>query len=137
MALLGDEGPLLADATMTGTVNPDGTVGPVGGIPLKVSGVAEAGFTRFGIPLGQRHDVDPCTGEVVDVVELGKSLLTRGDDTEAPEFPCGDRSLCCRNTEKCGLAARRDSQKLVDQVERLRGQRGLRQVERAVGRASP
>ena len=93
LALLGDDGTLLPDATMTGTVNPDGTVGPVGGIPLKVAGVAEAGFTRFGIPLGQRHDVDPCTGEVVDVVELGKSLGVEvreiGDVREAFAFLAG------------------------------------------------
>ncbi len=93
LALLGNQGPLLADATMTGTVNPDGTVGPVGGIPLKVSGVAEAGFTRFGIPLGQRPDLDPCTGEVVDVVELGKSLGVEvqeiGDVREAFAFLAG------------------------------------------------
>jgi predicted S18 family serine protease len=33
LALLVDHGPLRADTTMTGTINPDGTVGPVGGIP--------------------------------------------------------------------------------------------------------
>ena len=48
LALLGDFGALRTDTTMTGTINPDGTVGPVGGIPLKVAGVAEAGFARFG-----------------------------------------------------------------------------------------
>ena len=30
--------------TMTGTINPDGTVGPVGGIPEKIAGLAEQGF---------------------------------------------------------------------------------------------
>jgi hypothetical protein len=93
LALLGNEGPLLTDATMTGTVNPDGTVGPVGGIPLKVAGVPEAGFTRFGIPLGQRQDVDPCTGEIVDVIELGKSLGVEvreiGDVRQAFAFLAG------------------------------------------------
>lgn len=93
LALLGDTGALLPDATMTGTINPDGTVGPVGGIPLKVAGVADAGFTRFGIPLGQREDVNPCTGEVVDVVELGRGLGVEvreiGDVREAFAFLSG------------------------------------------------
>jgi len=38
-AMLGDK--LRDDAAMTGTINPDGTVGPVGGIPHKVAGAAK------------------------------------------------------------------------------------------------
>ncbi|MEX2433526.1 MAG: S16 family serine protease [Acidimicrobiia bacterium] len=56
--------------TMTGTINPDGTVGPVGGIPYKVDGVVEAKKTRMLIPIGQRNSPDD-TGAPVDVVDLG------------------------------------------------------------------
>ena len=38
---IGDQ--INADVTMTGTINPDGTIGPVGGIPFKIEGAAEAG----------------------------------------------------------------------------------------------
>jgi hypothetical protein len=58
------------DITMTGTINPDGTVGPVGGIPYKVDGVVEAKKARMLIPAGQRNSADN-TGDLVDVVDLG------------------------------------------------------------------
>ncbi|ERN40133.1 archaeal serine protease [Rubidibacter lacunae KORDI 51-2] len=48
---LGDK--VRADTTMTGTINPDGTIGPVGGIPLKLQGASEAGKRRIAIPAGQ------------------------------------------------------------------------------------
>lgn len=41
------------DALMTGTINPDGTVGPVGGIAQKAAAAAQAGVTRFLFPAGQ------------------------------------------------------------------------------------
>jgi len=92
IALLGGEDGPRADTTMT--INPDGTIGPVGGIPLKVRGVAEAGYTRFGIPLGQRADVDPCTGETIDVITLGESLGVEvhelGDIRAAHAFLAGE-----------------------------------------------
>ena len=61
-----------ADVTMTGTVNPDGTVGPVGGIPEKVLGAAEEGIETVLIPVGQRNSISKATGELVDVVDLGR-----------------------------------------------------------------
>lgn len=56
--------------TMTGTVNPDGTVGPVGGIPHKFTGAIAAGKTRLGYPIGQRYDLDMNTHKRVDLVAL-------------------------------------------------------------------
>lgn len=41
------------DVLMTGTINPDGTVGPVGGIPEKAAAAAQIGMTRFLYPAGQ------------------------------------------------------------------------------------
>ncbi len=70
-ALLGDK--LRDDAAMTGTINPDGTVGPVGGIPHKVAGAAEHGAKLVLIPAGQRYDFDTNQQKMVDVVEVGRS----------------------------------------------------------------
>ncbi len=44
---------LREDVAITGSVNPDGTIGQVGGILEKAQAVAEAGFTTFLIPDGQ------------------------------------------------------------------------------------
>ena len=71
-AILGDEIP--ADAAMTGGINPDGSIGPVGGIPQKIGGAAQEGMSLVLIPAVQRFDVDLNTGEPVDLVELGTSL---------------------------------------------------------------
>lgn len=74
------------DATMTGTINATGTVGPVGGIPEKVVGAAEAGFEKVLIPLGQRNSVN-ADGEMVDVVRegerVGVEVIEVGDVYEA------------------------------------------------------
>ncbi len=63
--------PIRVDATMTGTINPTGTVGTVGGIPEKIQGVIDAGtITTVLIPSGQRNTPD-ASGALVDVVRLG------------------------------------------------------------------
>lgn len=59
--------PVKPDVTMTGTVNPDGSVGPVGGIPHKLEGAAAAGKKAFGYPVGQRYSVDFAQGRLVDL----------------------------------------------------------------------
>ena len=63
-----------ADATMTGTINPDGTIGPVGGIPHKMQGAARIGKKLVLVPIGQRYDMDLNTKQMVDVVAEGASL---------------------------------------------------------------
>lgn len=70
-ALLGH--PVRNDAAMTGTINPDGTIGPVGGIPHKVEGAAAENKKLVLIPAGQRRSLDLNTNQPVDVVELGRS----------------------------------------------------------------
>jgi uncharacterized protein len=67
--LRGDK--LASDITMTGTINPDGTVGPVGGIPYKVDGVVAAHKTRMLIPTGERNSADD-SGKLVDVVAIAQ-----------------------------------------------------------------
>ncbi len=44
------------DAAMTGTINPDGTIGPVGGIRFKIEGAAEKGMKLVLIPAGIRSE---------------------------------------------------------------------------------
>ncbi|PIE20132.1 MAG: hypothetical protein CSA66_01300 [Proteobacteria bacterium] len=61
------DAPARPEASMTGTINPDGTIGPVGGIPQKLEGAIAAGKTALGYPMGQRRADDLATGEVVDL----------------------------------------------------------------------
>jgi hypothetical protein len=70
--LLGDE--VKEEASMTGTINPDGTIGPVGGIPQKIEGAVEAGKKLVLVPVGQRYSFDIAKQEWVDVVEHGRRL---------------------------------------------------------------
>ncbi|HEX5166731.1 MAG TPA: S16 family serine protease, partial [Thermomicrobiales bacterium] len=67
---LGDE--IDPTVTMTGTINPDGTIGPVGGIPHKIEGAAAAGKTTVLVPGGQRYDYDYALGQSVDLVQVGQ-----------------------------------------------------------------
>ena len=52
--LLHPEAPWTLDPTVagTGTINPDGTIGPVGGVPAKAEGAKAAGITTFLYPAG-------------------------------------------------------------------------------------
>ncbi|MBN2722526.1 MAG: hypothetical protein JXR95_00475 [Deltaproteobacteria bacterium] len=62
--------PVLDNVTMTGTVNPDGSVGPVGGIPNKFIAAIKDGKTILGYPVGQRFNADLKTGKIVDLQQL-------------------------------------------------------------------
>ncbi len=70
-SLLGDQ--VDPSVTMTGTINPDGTIGPVGGIPHKIEAAAAAGKTTVLVPSGQRFDVDRNAGQSVDLVQVGNA----------------------------------------------------------------
>ncbi|MFZ3059810.1 MAG: S16 family serine protease [Candidatus Methanoperedens sp.] len=79
---------LKPDVVMTGMINPDESIGPVGGIPYKLEAAAASNATLFLIPQGQssvtiKKTVTTSKGaliipeekeETVDVVELGKKL---------------------------------------------------------------
>lgn len=62
------------DAAMTGTINPDGAIGAVGGIAHKLAGAAEAGKKLVLIPAGVRRQLDQNQGELVDLIERGAEL---------------------------------------------------------------
>ncbi len=58
--------------TITGIVNPDGTLGPVGGLPDKLAIAIARGKTKNGFPAGMRMAHSDATGEAVDLVELAR-----------------------------------------------------------------
>jgi uncharacterized protein len=59
-------------ATMTGAINPTGTIGVVGGIPEKIQGAIDGKkIKKVLIPAGQRNTPDE-KGKTVDVVDLGE-----------------------------------------------------------------
>jgi hypothetical protein len=61
------------DAAMTGTINPDGSIGPVGGIAHKIDGAVAEGMKLLLIPAGIRFDKNSDTGEMIDLLEYGES----------------------------------------------------------------
>jgi uncharacterized protein len=73
LAALRDEN-LKPNVTMTGTINPDGTIGPVGGIPHKIEGAAQAGKKIVLVPSGQRFDRELRQNQMVDLVDYGRRL---------------------------------------------------------------
>jgi predicted S18 family serine protease len=82
------------DTTMTGTINPDGSAGPVGGIVQKMDGAAKTGIKRFGFPMGARNHQDLRTGRTVDLFDAGKEfgleVAEIHDVFEAYRFLTGD-----------------------------------------------
>lgn len=82
------------EATMTGTINPDGTIGPVGGIPHKLKGVSKS-KKRFGYPVGQRMSTDYNTRKNVDIDKLARrydmEAVEIRDIYEAYEFLTGEK----------------------------------------------
>ena len=105
-AMRGDK--LLEKTAMTGTIQPDGSVGPVGGIPEKVKGASEGKYERVGIPIGMRNSKSSASGEQVDVVSLGKELGVEVTELanvyEAYEFMTGKTlpALASGGTAKLG-----------------------------------
>ena len=57
--------------TITGTITPDGAIGPVAGVPEAITAAGLAHDTRVLIPVGERSSPDQ-SGKVVDVVSEGR-----------------------------------------------------------------
>ena len=64
------------DITATGSVNPDGTIGPVTGIPENVAAAVRARKARVLIPTGERVSMD-ASGKKIDVVAAGPRVGIR------------------------------------------------------------
>ena len=73
---------ILPHVTMTGTINPDGSIGPVGGIYYKIIGAKRVGKTTVLIPVGKTHE-KPCGSAVP------KSLVERGAQLGVRVIPVG------------------------------------------------
>ncbi len=82
---------ILGNASMTGMVEPDLSLGPVGGIPEKLEAMAREGKRVFVIPYGQAVTVDPATGRTVNVTALGLSMGVRV--VEVPDIASAYRIL--------------------------------------------
>jgi uncharacterized protein len=63
----------LDTVAMTGTVNADLTIGPVGGLPEKVDAAIDAGKKTIGVPVGQTTAISNRTRQPVNLIEHAKS----------------------------------------------------------------
>lgn len=72
IALLRGKQPL-PNASMTGALNPDGSIGPVADALVRLRAAASAGVKRFGFPAGSRQQLD-ASGAVVDLLTEGQRL---------------------------------------------------------------
>ena len=76
--------PIKPDRVMTGSVNPDGTIGPVGGIGAKLEAASRIQLTHpdgtthvikyVGIPVGQRLEFRKDENRFVDLIERAREL---------------------------------------------------------------
>ena len=65
---------IAANKTMTGTLNPDGSIGHVSGVAAKIRAAAEAGYTEILIPSVTGDVPDSTTNTTVDPTVLGESV---------------------------------------------------------------
>ena len=63
------------DVLMTGTIDADGSVGPVGGVPEKAQAAAQAGIKRFLFPSGEEQTKLSSTGATIDLPDYCSSQL--------------------------------------------------------------
>ncbi|MFO7967684.1 MAG: S16 family serine protease [Archaeoglobaceae archaeon] len=74
------------DVFMTGMIYPDGSIGPVGGIPSKVRAASERGVSTFLIPQGQRTVVV----EEIVTEERGPFIYRTTETKEVDVLDLGD-----------------------------------------------
>ncbi len=83
---------IIPNTTIIGSINPDGSAGPVTSLLPRLRAAAAAGIKRFGLPLGGRHQTE--SGEVTDLVAEGKKLGVEvkelGNFDEAYSFLTGE-----------------------------------------------
>lgn len=70
-AMLGQQ--MRPGVSMTGTINPDGSIGPVSGIYHKLAGARARGLKKILIPAGLRRE-EQKDGSVKDLVQRGQEL---------------------------------------------------------------
>lgn len=88
--------PVDGDATLTGTIYPDGSIGEVTGIPDKMRAARDAGLTTFAYPAGVTSSLDTATGRQRDVAayadELGLNAVAVSSVAQALPLFIGDTS---------------------------------------------
>ena len=65
--------PIRGDVTMTGTISPDGSIGPIGGVGLKLRAAAEQGYRTVLLPIPNMLVRDE-NGVERSAVDVGKDL---------------------------------------------------------------
>jgi len=141
-ALRGDA--VRPDATITGTINPDGSIGPVDGIVQKFDAAITAGKRRLGYPAGLRYTKDLITGKKVDLelfaTERGAKAEELPDIQAAYELMTG-RSLPLRSPlDPEDMALGEDTRQLLTlkaEVWRVQSQDLFKSWEEAHPDASP
>ncbi|BDR93533.1 S16 family serine protease [Vulcanisaeta souniana] len=58
---------------MTGMILPDGSIGPVGGLPSKIAAAAQEGYKVILIPYGQQI-YQTSSGQIINLVNYGRSM---------------------------------------------------------------
>jgi len=71
---------LAPDITMTGAIDPDGSIAPANGIVEKIAAAAAAHTTRLLVPVGD-HEVENAAGRPVDVVPAAQKQGVRVAET--------------------------------------------------------
>ena len=66
--------PLKPGVTMTGTISPDGSLGPVGGVDIKLKAARDAGYDTVLLPPANMQIRSSETGEMVSAAQLGQEL---------------------------------------------------------------
>ncbi len=76
LTILENRAPSGEKIAMTGSINPDGTIGPVGGVRHKLEGAIKAGAKKFGYPIGSRLEYDAAKDAFYDLEEMaGKAKV--------------------------------------------------------------
>ena len=81
--------------TMTGTILPDGSIGPVGGIPLKIKAAAKEKFEAVIVPDCQHIEEDFESDKIFDIEHVGSEnnikIIFVSDVKEAYQFLTGKK----------------------------------------------
>ena len=66
--------PLRGDMTMTGTISPDGSIGPIGGVDLKLKAAAAQGYSRVLLPLANMTFRSKEGDTTISAIDAGRQL---------------------------------------------------------------
>lgn len=101
IALMKDEQKSIRpNVTITGTINPDGTIGPIGGLKLKMEGAKAAGITEIGYPMIDNGSAENYVAEMTGMAkDFGIKAVPISNIYEAYKFLTG-RTLGTQRPKK-------------------------------------